>query len=99
MTGRHGNKGIVACLITFFQMPYLPNGNFVEIVFNSLGIPSRINVGQVYEALLGFSGFFLGETYLLPSFCKKNKIEISYRRIIFEKTCPLLPSLLVARAT
>jgi DNA-directed RNA polymerase subunit beta len=58
LAGRHGNKGILARLINYSEIPYLPNGIPFHLVLNPLGIPSRINVGQIYETLLGLAGFF-----------------------------------------
>ncbi|MBW4469481.1 MAG: DNA-directed RNA polymerase subunit beta [Stenomitos rutilans HA7619-LM2] len=56
MAGRHGNKGIISRILPTEDMPYLPDGTPVDIVLNPLGVPSRMNVGQVYECLLGWAG-------------------------------------------
>ena len=56
MAGRHGNKGIISRILPVEDMPYLPDGTPVDIVLNPLGVPSRMNVGQVYECLLGWAG-------------------------------------------
>ncbi len=56
MAGRHGNKGIISRILPLEDMPYLPDGTPVDIVLNPLGVPSRMNVGQVYECLLGWAG-------------------------------------------
>ncbi|WP_267384529.1 DNA-directed RNA polymerase subunit beta [Cyanobacterium sp. uoEpiScrs1] len=60
MAGRHGNKGIISRIMPVEDMPYLPNGRPVDIVLNPLGVPSRMNVGQVFECLLGWAGENLG---------------------------------------
>lgn len=61
MSGRHGNKGIVSQILPREDMPYLPDGTPLDMVLNPLGVPSRMNVGQIYECLLGFAGKYLGE--------------------------------------
>nr|UIB38782.1 RNA polymerase beta subunit [Trentepohlia sp. YN1242] len=68
MSGRHGNKGIVSKIIPFFDMPYLTDGTPIEIVLNPLGVPSRMNVGQIYESLLGLAGFYKNEYFRIPPF-------------------------------
>nr|AXZ97187.1 beta subunit of RNA polymerase [Eudorina sp. NIES-3984] len=68
MAGRHGNKGIISRILSRQDMPFLPNGSSVDIVLNPLGVPSRMNVGQIYECLLGLAGRFLGEQYKIPPF-------------------------------
>jgi DNA-directed RNA polymerase subunit beta len=60
MAGRHGNKGIISRILPLEDMPYLPDGKPVDIVLNPLGVPSRMNVGQVFECLLGWAGENLG---------------------------------------
>ncbi|KAG5184312.1 DNA-directed RNA polymerase, partial [Tribonema minus] len=50
-TGRHGNKGIISKIMPIQDMPYLPDGTIVDIIFNPLGVPSRMNVGQIFESL------------------------------------------------
>ncbi|MDJ0713028.1 MAG: DNA-directed RNA polymerase subunit beta [Prochloraceae cyanobacterium] len=60
MAGRHGNKGIISRILPIEDMPYLPDGTPVDIVLNPLGVPSRMNVGQVFECLLGWAGANLG---------------------------------------
>nr|ASN77451.1 RNA polymerase b-subunit [Pedinophyceae sp. YPF-701] len=84
MAGRHGNKGIVSCILPREDMPFLPNGRAVDIVLNPLGVPSRMNVGQVFEALLGFAGFFLQEQYRIFSFDEMFGCEAS-RGIVYQK--------------
>lgn len=61
MAGRHGNKGIVSNIVPEVDMPYLPNGQIVDIVLNPLGVPSRMNIGQILESHLGLVGYRLGE--------------------------------------
>ena len=61
MAGRHGNKGIVANIVREVDMPYLPSGQIVDIVLNPLGVPSRMNIGQILESHLGLVGYRLGE--------------------------------------
>ena len=56
MAGRHGNKGVVAKIVPVADMPFLPDGTPVDIVFNPLGVPSRMNLGQLYETALGWAG-------------------------------------------
>ncbi len=68
MAGRHGNKGIVSRILPRQDMPFLPDGTAIDIVLNPLGVPSRMNVGQIYECLLGLAGRFLGEHYKIPPF-------------------------------
>ena len=68
MAGRHGNKGIVSRILPRQDMPFLPDGTSIDIVLNPLGVPSRMNVGQIYECLLGLAGRYLGEHYKIPPF-------------------------------
>jgi DNA-directed RNA polymerase subunit beta len=68
IAGRHGNKGIISRILPQEDMPHLPDGTPVDIVMNPLGVPSRMNVGQLYEALLGLSASLLGHAYEVPSF-------------------------------
>ena len=60
MAGRHGNKGIVARIVREEEMPFLEDGTPVDIVLNPLGVPSRMNIGQIYETVLGWAGQNLG---------------------------------------
>ena len=60
MAGRHGNKGVIARIVPEEDMPYLPDGTPVEIVLNPLGVPSRMNVGQILETHLGWAAQALG---------------------------------------
>ncbi|HPQ57521.1 MAG: DNA-directed RNA polymerase subunit beta [Flavobacteriales bacterium] len=68
MAGRHGNKGIVAKIVRDEDMPYLEDGTPVDIVLNPLGVPSRMNLGQIYETVLGWAGLKLGRKYATPIF-------------------------------
>ncbi|PTX63410.1 DNA-directed RNA polymerase subunit beta [Kordia periserrulae] len=68
MAGRHGNKGIVARIVRQEDMPFLEDGTPVDIVLNPLGVPSRMNIGQIYETVLGWAGEKLGRNYATPIF-------------------------------
>ena len=68
MAGRHGNKGIVARIVREEEMPFLKDGTPVDIVLNPLGVPSRMNIGQIYETVLGWAGQNLGQKYSTPIF-------------------------------
>ncbi|WP_088342198.1 DNA-directed RNA polymerase subunit beta [Robiginitalea sediminis] len=68
MAGRHGNKGIVARIVRQEDMPFLEDGTPVDIVLNPLGVPSRMNIGQIYETVLGWAGLKLGQKYATPIF-------------------------------
>ncbi len=68
MAGRHGNKGIVARIVRQEDMPFLEDGTPVDIVLNPLGVPSRMNIGQIYETVLGWAGQKLDRTYATPIF-------------------------------
>jgi DNA-directed RNA polymerase subunit beta len=68
MAGRHGNKGIVAKIVRDEDMPFLEDGTPVDIVLNPLGVPSRMNLGQIYETVLAWAGQKLGEKYFTPIF-------------------------------
>jgi DNA-directed RNA polymerase subunit beta len=68
MAGRHGNKGIVSRIVRQEDMPYLADGTPVDIVLNPLGVPSRMNLGQIFETVLGWAGVTLGEKFATPIF-------------------------------
>ena len=68
MAGRHGNKGVVAKIVRKEDMPFTADGEPVDIVLNPLGVPSRMNLGQIYETVLGWAGKVLGEKYATPIF-------------------------------
>ncbi len=77
MAGRHGNKGIVARIVRQEDMPFLEDGTPVDIVLNPLGVPSRMNIGQIYETVLGWAGQKLGRTYATPIFDGATLDEIN----------------------
>ncbi len=77
MAGRHGNKGIVARIVRQEDMPFLEDGTPVDIVLNPLGVPSRMNIGQIYETVLGWAGQKLGKTYATPIFDGATLDEIN----------------------
>ena len=76
MAGRHGNKGIVARIVRQEDMPFLEDGTPVDIVLNPLGVPSRMNIGQIYETVLGWAGKKLGRTFATPIFDGATNQEI-----------------------
>jgi DNA-directed RNA polymerase subunit beta len=78
MAGRHGNKGVIARILPEEDMPYTAEGTPVEIVLNPLGVPSRMNVGQILETHLGWAGYHLGER--INEFLKENSKEEAVRR-------------------
>jgi DNA-directed RNA polymerase subunit beta len=82
MAGRHGNKGVIARILPEEDMPYLPDGTPVEIVLNPLGVPSRMNVGQVLETHLGWAAKVLGLHYATPVFdgARENEIKDELRK-------------------
>jgi len=82
MAGRHGNKGIVARIVRHEDMPFLEDGTPVDIVLNPLGVPSRMNIGQIYETVLGWAGLKLGEKYATPIFDGASASEID---VLIEK--------------
>ncbi len=68
VAGRHGNKGIISRILPVEDMPHLPDGTPVDMVLNPLGVPSRMNVGQIYECILGMAASILDHAYEVPSF-------------------------------
>jgi DNA-directed RNA polymerase subunit beta len=76
MAGRHGNKGIVAKIVRQEDMPFLEDGSPVDIVLNPLGVPSRMNLGQIYETVLGWAGKELGVSFATPIFDGAEPSEI-----------------------
>ncbi|MFN5218157.1 MAG: DNA-directed RNA polymerase subunit beta [Sphingomonadales bacterium] len=76
MAGRHGNKGIVARIVREEDMPFLDDGTPVDIVLNPLGVPSRMNLGQIYETVLGWAGKELGVKFATPIFDGASNAEI-----------------------
>jgi DNA-directed RNA polymerase subunit beta len=77
MAGRHGNKGIVAKIVRAEDMPFLEDGTPVDIVLNPLGVPSRMNLGQIYETVLGWAGEKLGVRFATPIFDGATTEEIA----------------------
>jgi len=77
MAGRHGNKGIVAKIVRAEDMPFLEDGTPVDIVLNPLGVPSRMNLGQIYETVLGWAGQKLGMKFSTPIFDGATTEEIA----------------------
>jgi DNA-directed RNA polymerase subunit beta len=76
MAGRHGNKGVISRILPEEDMPYLPDGTPVEIVLNPLGVPSRMNVGQILETHLGWAGRALGLSFATPVFDGARETDI-----------------------
>ncbi len=86
MAGRHGNKGVVSRILPEEDMPYLPNGKPVDIVLNPLGVPSRMNVGQILETHLGWAGYLLGTQLQEMIEAKASASELRERiRAIFRE--------------
>jgi DNA-directed RNA polymerase subunit beta len=79
VAGRHGNKGIVSKILPVEDMPFLPDGTPVDIVLNPLGVPSRMNVGQTYETLLGLAAYLTNNYYEVPPFDEVYGEEASHR--------------------
>jgi DNA-directed RNA polymerase subunit beta len=77
MAGRHGNKGVVARIVREEDMPFLEDGTPVDIVLNPLGVPSRMNLGQIYETVLGWAGQKLGKRYATPIFDGGTEAEVA----------------------
>ena len=83
IAGRHGNKGIISRILARQDMPFLPDGTPLDIVLNPLGVPSRMNVGQLYECLLGFAGDKLNARFKILPFDEMYGLEVS--RILINK--------------
>ncbi|MDW8014918.1 MAG: DNA-directed RNA polymerase subunit beta [Bacteroidia bacterium] len=77
LAGRHGNKGVIAKVAPIEDMPYLEDGTPVDIVLNPLGVPSRMNIGQIYEAILGWAGQKLGVKFEVPPFAGATYEEVN----------------------
>ena len=77
MAGRHGNKGVVATIVPEENMPFLEDGTPVDICLNPMGVPSRMNLGQLYETMLGWAGQILGEKYETPVFNGATPDEVA----------------------
>jgi len=82
LAGRHGNKGIVSSIRPEHEMPYLPDGTPVDIVLNPLGVPSRMNVGQILECMLGLAGSYSGQEFRVAPFDEMFGTEAS-RGVVF----------------
>jgi DNA-directed RNA polymerase subunit beta len=78
MAGRHGNKGVVAKIVPVEDMPFLEDGTPVDIVLNPLGVPSRMNLGQIYETILGWAGRKLGVNFATPIFDGAKYQDVQY---------------------
>ena len=76
MSGRHGNKGVVSIIVPEEDMPFLPDGTPVDIVLNPLGVPSRMNIGQVMEAHMGWTSCVLGFKALTPVFSGADSLDV-----------------------
>ncbi len=77
MAGRHGNKGIVAKIVREEDMPFMEDGTPMDVVLNPLGVPSRMNIGQIYETILGWAGLKLGVNFATPIFDGASRDEIA----------------------
>nr|YP_010903472.1 RNA polymerase subunit beta [Hypnea cryptica]WCH55925.1 RNA polymerase subunit beta [Hypnea cryptica] len=77
MAGRHGNKGIISRILSKQDMPYLPDGTPIDIILNPLGVPSRMNVGQLFECLLGLAGEYMGKRFKIVPFDEMYGAEAS----------------------
>ena len=84
MSGRHGNKGVVSTILPIQDMPYLPDGTPIDMILNPLGVPSRMNVGQVYECLLGLAGTYLAQHFKITAFDELYGEEAS-QSVVFLK--------------
>ena len=83
IAGRHGNKGIISKILPRQDMPFLPDGTPIDIILNPLGVPSRMNVGQLYECLLGLAGYKLNRRFKVLPFDEMHGQEVS--RILINK--------------
>nr|YP_009299891.1 RNA polymerase beta subunit [Pelargonium trifidum]AJB99805.1 RNA polymerase beta subunit [Pelargonium trifidum] len=84
VAGRHGNKGIVSKILPIQEMPYLQDGRPIDMVFNPLGVPSRMNVGQIFECSLGLAGSLLDRHYRVAPFDERYEEEAS-RKLVFSE--------------
>jgi DNA-directed RNA polymerase beta subunit len=84
IAGRHGNKGIISSILPKQDMPYLSDGTPIDLVLNPLGVPSRMNVGQIFECLLGLAGYYLGQNYKIKAFDEIYGCEAS-RSLVYLK--------------
>merc|ERR1711964_18969 len=79
MAGRHGNKGVISKILPVEDMPFLPDGTPIQIMLNPLGVPSRMNVGQILETHLGWAGEALGFQAVTPVFNGASEADRCYR--------------------
>lgn len=84
IAGRHGNKGVISKILNLEDMPYLQDGTPLDILLNPLGIPSRMNVGQIYECLLTLAAVNLCESYKLLPFYENNTGQISKKLVYYK---------------
>nr|YP_009403136.1 RNA polymerase beta subunit [Cyanea leptostegia]ASA34329.1 RNA polymerase beta subunit [Cyanea leptostegia] len=84
VAGRHGNKGIISKILPRQDMPYLQDGRPVDMIFNPLGVPSRMNVGQIFESSLGLAGGLLDRHYRIAPFDERYEQEAS-RKLVFSE--------------
>lgn len=85
ISGRHGNKGVISKILPLFLMPYMQDGTPIDVILNPLGIPSRMNIGQIYESLLNFSAISLMERYKIDLFDEMQGNKEFSKRVIYEK--------------
>ncbi|MFA4858000.1 MAG: DNA-directed RNA polymerase subunit beta [Candidatus Margulisiibacteriota bacterium] len=81
VAGRHGNKGVVGKVLPVEDMPFLPDGTPVDVVLNPLGVPSRMNIGQIFELFLGHAAHVLGENYRVPPFDEMFEEDASQKAV------------------
>ncbi|MBU1026883.1 MAG: DNA-directed RNA polymerase subunit beta, partial [Candidatus Margulisbacteria bacterium] len=79
LAGRHGNKGVVSRILPEEDMPYLPDGTPVDVILNPLGVPSRMNIGQIFELLLGHAGKIMDRKYEVAPFDESNEEDASIK--------------------
>src|ERR1051325_9895078 len=86
MAGRHGNKGVVSKILPLADMPFMPDGTPVDIILNPLGVPSRMNIGQILEMHLGLVGKHFGTDFINPIFggAKEGEIYDGMRRVAMQ---------------
>ena len=93
MAGRHGNKGVVAKIVRDEDMPFMEDGTPMDIVLNPLGVPSRMNIGQIYETVLAWAGKKLDRTYATPIFDGATEEQVQ-NELKEAAGCPLLGELI-----
>ncbi len=81
MAGRHGNKGVISTILPEEDMPFLPDGTPVDVILNPLGVPSRMNVGQLFETLLGMASHILGSNYEVQLFDEVFEEQASVKKV------------------